>query len=201
MCRNTKSRASLLLSWTENLLVGNTTPTKPAHTCAPHNTSYRKLISDVVCRGTIDVQGSLTHEIIDVPNFLFSGPPMVCRTTFFFPNFFFIPKKCLYENWRAPPPLMWWISIFLISWCKGIALLNNLMPFFCNRRKIERFFFSKKKSEMVENWNISESRGGGSFFWNCVNRSIFIRFQNGRDQIVWKSNPLIEKIIKKYIYI
>ena len=49
----------------------------------PHNTSNSKLISDVVCRGSIDVQGSLTLENIDVPNFLFSGPPMVCWTTFF----------------------------------------------------------------------------------------------------------------------
>ena len=45
---------------------------------------------------------------------------------------------------------------------------------------------------MVENWNISENRGGGGvFFGNCVNRSIFIRFQNEWHQIVQKSYALI----------
>ena len=72
---------------------------------------------------------------------------------------------CWYENWRAPPPLMWWISIFLYLVIRGLLFLTILCLSFCSRRKIERFlFFSKKKSEMVENWNISESRGGRKFF-------------------------------------
>ena len=83
----------------------------------------------------------------------------------------------------------------------------------CSSEQFDAFFFDlgqklsdwrnfKKKSQMVENWNISENRGGRKFFWNCVNRSIFLRFWKRRHQIVWKSNPLIEKIIKNiYMYI
>ena len=129
--------------------------------------------------------------------FYYPVPHVVCRTTFMKRGVWLL----LIWKLTGSPPLMWWISIFLISWCKGIALLNNLMPFFCNRRKIERFFFQKRSLKWWKTGIYLKVGGGGSFFWNCVNRSIFIRFQNGRDQIVWKSNPLIEKIMKKYIYI
>ena len=40
--------------------------------------------------------------------------------------------------------------------------------------------------------------GGGSFFWNCINRLIFLWFQKRRHQIVRKSNPLIA-IYKKIV--
>ena len=60
----------------------------------------------------------------------------------------------------------------------------------------------KKKSQIVETGIYLKIGGAGSFLVNCVNCSIFLRFRKKSHQIVQKSNPLIEKIIKNiYIYI
>ena len=80
---------------------------------------------------------------------------------FFFPwIFFFTPKKCLYENWRAPPPspLTWWIFFLYLS-IRGLLLWTILCLLFRNRRKIERFFFFKE-----EVWNLKIGGGEQKFF-------------------------------------
>ena len=57
-------------------------------------------------------------------------------------------------------------TIFFISGYKGITLPNTLMPSFSKSEKNRAIdAISKKKSEMMENWNISENRGGRKFFW------------------------------------
>ena len=75
------------------------------------------------------LHGVLLLKVLKVPNFLFSGPHMVCCTTFFLSLIFFIPKKMFIWKLTGSPPLMWWIFSF-ISGYKGIALLNNFMPSF-----------------------------------------------------------------------
>ena len=104
------------------------------------------------------------------------------------------------------PPLCIYIYFFNYFFYKGIALPNNLVPFVLKSDKNWAIdTISKKKSApplFSDIFQFSTNFGGfGLFFGNCVNRSIFIRFQNGRLQIVQKSNPLIEKILKIYIYI
>ena len=60
----------------------------------------------------------------------------------------------------------------------------------------------KKKVSNGGNWNISENKGEPEVFLEIVSiAQFFFDFKKKRHQIVQKSNPLIEKIIKKYIYI
>ena len=72
-----------------------------------------------------------------------------------------------------------------------------------NRRKIEKvvFFYKTSVSHDLQIFSANKGRGGGSIFWNCVNRSIFLRLRNRLRQLARKSNFLIEKIKKIYIYI
>ena len=71
----------------------------------------------------------------------------------------------------------------------------NLIPFVLKSEKnwaIEEI--SKKTSVpplFAHIFHFTTIFGGTDFFWNSVNRSIFLRFWNEWHQIVWKSNPLI----------
>ena len=87
-----------------------------------------------------------------------------------------------WKLWGSHPPLYIYIYFFNIFSIRGLLFWTIWSLPFWNLIKIERLTQFPKKSpnppEMVENWNISENRGGESFFGNCVNRSIFLRFQN-----------------------
>ena len=66
-------------------------------------------------------------------------------------------------------------TIFFISGYKGITLPNTLMPSFSKSEKNRAIdAISKKKSEMMENWNISENRGGPEVFLEIASIAQFL---------------------------
>ena len=73
----------------------------------------------------------------------------------------------------APPNVV--NTIFFISGYKGITLPNTLMPSFLKSEKNRAIdAISKKKSEMMENWNISENRGGPEVFLEIASIAQFL---------------------------
>ena len=121
--------------------------------------------------------------------FYYPVPHVVCRTTFMKRGVWLL----LIWKLTGSPPLMWWISIFLISWCKGIALLNNLMPFFCNRRKIERFFFQKRSLKWWKT-GIYLKVGGAEVFFEIVSIAQFLSdFKTEGTKLFGRAIPLYKK--------
>ena len=89
---------------------------------------------------------------------------------------FSLPRKNgWYENWGAPPPNVGG-GIFIYFSIRGLLSWTICCNPFWNRRKIEKVvYFLKKTSVLPLFTDIFCKKGGGSFFGNCVNRSIFVR--------------------------
>ena len=93
-----------------------------------------------------------------------------------------------------------YIYIFIFFSIRGLLFQTIWCLLFWNRRKIERLTqFPKKSLKWWKTGIYLKIGGAGSFFGNCVNRSIFLRFQKRRHQIVRKSNPLIARY-KKMVF-
>ena len=104
-------------------------------------------------------------------------------------------KNCSYENWRARPHLMWWIPIFWYLDRRRLLFWTIWCLLFWNRRKIERLTQFPKKlppPPLIFRY-IPVFHHLRLFFWNCINRSIFVRYQKRGHQIVRKSNPLLSR--------
>ena len=100
-----------------------------------------------------------------------------------------------WKLWGSHPPLYIYIYIFNIFSIRGLLFWTIWSLPFWNLIKIERLTQFPKKSpnppKLVENWNISENRGGADFFFEIVSIAQFLSdFKTNGTKLFRRAIPL-----------